>query len=56
MILGDNYITINRKITNIRGHYASLERNFRGHLKQKRAKSRFLRDRENPAYIGLVNV
>ena len=40
MILGDSYITINRKISIFRGHFVSLKSKFRGHLRQKRAKSR----------------
>ena len=54
MILGDSYITFNRKISNFRGHYVSLESKCRGHLKQKRAKSRFLRDRENSVSLSVL--
>ena len=39
MILRDNYIAFNRKISKFRGHYVSLGSKVRGHLKQKRAKS-----------------
>ena len=51
MILGDSYITFSTKLSNFREHYVPLESKFRGHLKQKQAKSPFLRDRENPALI-----
>ena len=46
MILGDSYITFNRKVSNFRGHFVSLESKFRGHLKQKPAKSRFFEGRK----------
>ena len=52
MILGNNHTTVNRKKANFRGHYVSHERKVRGHLKKSRAKSPFLRDRENPV-IGV---
>ena len=48
MILGDSYITFNRKISNFRGHFVSLESKFRGHLKQKRAESRFFEGQGKP--------
>ena len=48
MILGDSYITFNGKISNFRGHFVSLESKFRGHLKQKRAKSRFFEGQVKP--------
>ena len=53
MIFGDSYmyITFNRRISNFsmfRGHYVSLESKFRGHLKQERAKSRFLEGQGKP--------
>ena len=48
MILGDSYITFNRKISIFRGHYVSLESKFRGHLKQKRAKSPFFDGQGKP--------
>ena len=48
MILGDSYITFNRKMSNFRGHFVSLESKFRGHLKQKQAKSRFFEGQGKP--------
>ena len=48
MILGDSYITFNRKISKFRGHYVSLESKVRGHLKQKWAKSPFLEGQGKP--------
>ena len=47
MILGDSYITFNRKILKLRGHYVSLESKVRGHLKQKQENLPFSRDMEN---------
>ena len=44
MILGDSYITFNRKISKFRGHYVSLESKVRG----RGQNLPFLRDRENP--------
>ena len=48
MILGDSYITFNRRLSNFRGHYVPLESKFRGHLKQKRAKSPFFEGQGKP--------
>ena len=48
MILGDSYITFNRKLSNFRGHYVPLESKFRGHLDQKRAKSPFFEGQGKP--------
>ena len=48
MIFGYSYLLFNRKISNFRGHFVSLESKFRGYLKQNLA---FLRDRENPGDI-----
>ena len=48
MILGDSYITFNTKLSNFRGHYVPLESKFRGHLKQKRAKSPFFEGQGKP--------
>ena len=46
--LGDNHMTLNRKIPNFRGHYVSHERKFRGHLKKSRAKSPFFEGQGKP--------
>ena len=48
MILGDNHMTLNRKKANLRGHYVSHEREFRGHLKKSRAKSPFFEGQGKP--------
>ena len=48
MILGDSYITFSTKLSNFRGHYVPLESKFRGHLKQKRAKSPFFKGQGKP--------
>ena len=53
MIWGDSYITFNREISNFRGHFVSLESKFRGHLKQKRAKSRFFEGQGKPCLISI---
>ena len=56
MILGDSYITFNRKISNFRGHFVSLESKFRGYLKQKRAKSRFFEGQGKPLIYTVTHV
>ena len=48
MILGDIYITFNRKISKFRRHYVSLESKVRGHLKQRWAKSPFFEGQGKP--------
>ena len=55
MILGDSYNTFNRKISNFRGHFVSLESKFRGHLKQKQAKSRFFEGQGKP-WVFIANI
>ena len=57
MILGDSYITFNRKISNFWGHFVSLASKFRGHLKQNREKSRFFEGQGKPWFVCLsVNI
>ena len=53
MILGDSYITFNRKLSDFRGHYVPLESKFRGHLKQKRAKFPFFEGQGKPCTLHL---
>ena len=56
MFLGDNYITFNTILPNFRGHYVPLESKFRGHLKQRRAKSPFFEGQGKPCKMVLQNV
>ena len=46
-------MTFNRKIPNFRGHFVSLERKFRGHLKKTRAKSPFFEGQGKPWLVSL---
>ena len=57
MIFGDRtYITFNTKLSNFRGHYVPLKANFRGHLKQKGAKSPCFEGQGKPCYSVNVTV
>ena len=55
MIFGDIFITFNTKLSNFRGHYVPLESKFRGHLKQKRAKSPFFEGQGKPCLCNDYN-
>ena len=52
MILGDSCIKLNRKLSNFGGHLVPLESKFRGHLKQKRAKSPFFEGQGKPCGLS----
>ena len=52
MILGDNHMSLNRKIAKFRGHYVSHDGKFRGHLKKSQAKSPFFEGQGKPWACG----